>query len=288
MDALKAPLKKSSVAMHPLVIKIGGALLDEPATAVNGHLATIAGIVDLHREAQARGSGVVLVHGGGVAVDRHLARLGVTTERIDGIRVTPPDVVEEIVGVLAGRVNTRLLGLLIAAGAKPVGLSLGDGCLCACRKSTRYAFDPGAVGEITGGDPSVIHTLIDGGFLPVVSSIGLDAEGQCLNVNADDAAAAIARIVSAQELVLLTDVAGVLDKHGRVIPYLNRDAIEGLIADSTIRGGMIAKVRGALEAAEQAGVPVTIASWKDPASITARQAMPACTRIAGAIVAPSR
>jgi acetylglutamate kinase len=211
-----------------------------------------------------------------VLVDRQLARLGIVTERIEGIRITPPDAIEEIVGVLAGRVNTRLVGMVAAAGGQPVGLSLGDGGLCACRKATRYPFDPGAVGEIDGGDPSVITALLEAGFLPVVSSIGLDADGSFLNVNADDAAAAIARIVGARELALLTDVSGVLDADRRVIPTLDRAAIERLVADGTITGGMIAKVRGALDAAERAGVPVTIASWKDPASLASPDR---CTRI---------
>jgi len=252
---------------HPLVIKVGGALLDEPEK----NLAVIDALVALHHgstvHGAARHGGVVLVHGGGLLVDRHLARLGVVTERVDGIRVTPPDVVEEIVGVLAGRVNTQLIGLLASAGAAPVGLSLSDGGLCRCRKSTRYTFDPGAVGEITGGDPALVRTLLGGGFMPVVSSIGLDDAGGFLNINADDAAAAIAGIVRARELVLLTDVPGVLDADGRVIASLDRDAIERHISDGIIKGGMIAKVRGALDAAERSGVPVTIASWKNPASV---------------------
>jgi acetylglutamate kinase len=276
---LRAPAAATR-QVAPIVVKVGGTLLDEPER----HRATLDGIVLLHENARRSGSGVVLVHGGGVLVDRHLARLGITTERIDGIRVTPPDVVEEIVGVLAGRVNTRLVGLLAGSGARTVGLSLGDGGLCVCRKATRYPFDPGAVGEITDGDPEVVNALISAGFMPVVSSIGLDAHGSFLNINADDAAAAIALITGARELVLLTDVAGVLDRHGAVIASLDEPHIESLIADGTIAGGMIAKVRGALEAATRAKVPVTIASWKDPASVLQGQGdtaerRRACTRI---------
>ncbi|MFO0828309.1 MAG: acetylglutamate kinase [Phycisphaerales bacterium] len=264
----------------PLVVKVGGALLDEP----DKNLTTFAGLAELHRaeRSKARGGGIVLVHGGGVLIDRHLARLGVTTERVEGIRVTPPDVVEEIAGVLAGRVNTRLIGLLAAAGAAPVGLSLGDGGLCACRKATRYSFDPGAVGEIVGGDPAVVHALLDAGFLPVVNSIGLDEHGHFLNINADDAAAAIAGIVGARELVLLTDVPGVLDKRGQLIDSLDRDAIETLVADGTIHGGMTAKVRGALDAAERSGVAVTIASWRNPTSVLGAGS---CTRVVPMAVA---
>ncbi len=271
------------LSSSPVIVKVGGTLLDEPER----HRATLDGIVALHNDARRRGAGVVLVHGGGVLVDRHLARLGITTERIDGIRVTPPDVVEEIVGVLAGRVNTRLVGLLAGSGARTVGLSLGDGGLCQCRRATHYRFDPGAVGEVTGGDPSIIHTLLSGGFLPIVSSIGLDADGAFLNINADDAAAAIARVTFARELVLLTDVPGVLDRSGAVIPSLDRGGIDALIADGTIGGGMIAKVRGALDAADRANVPVTIASWKDPSSVIATNARSAtCTRIMPASTPP--
>jgi acetylglutamate kinase len=286
MDQLTSQADPHDLARRaPVIVKVGGTLLDEPEK----HQATLDGIAALHADAQRRGAGVVLVHGGGVLVDRHLARLGVTTQRIDGIRVTPPDVVEEIVGVLAGRVNTRLVGLLASAGVsgghapRTVGLSLGDGGLCSSRKATHYSFDPGAVGEIVGGDPALIHTLLAGGFLPIVSSIGLDANGGFLNINADDAAAAIARITKARELVLLTDVPGVLDRSGAVIPSLDRERIDALIADGTIGGGMIAKVRGALDAADRARVPVTIASWKDPSSVIARRdggAGPAtCTKI---------
>ncbi|MBL9148083.1 MAG: acetylglutamate kinase [Phycisphaerae bacterium] len=261
----------STAHAGPLVVKVGGALLDDP----DANRPVVDALADLASDAA---GGLVLVHGGGVLVDRHLARLGVTTERIEGIRVTPPDVVEEIVGVLAGRVNARLVGMLQAAdrGVRCVGLSLTDGGLCACRKATTYTFDPGAVGEVHGGDPRLVTTLLAAGFTPVISSIGHDERGGFLNINADDAAAAIAGIVHARELVLLTDVPGVLDQSGAVIPSLGRADIERLIADGTIKGGMIAKVRGALAAAVTAGVPVTIASWKNPASIRNAET---CTRV---------
>lgn len=255
----------------PLVVKVGGALLDEPGA----NRPVIEALAAIARQASGDG-GLVLVHGGGVLVDRQLTRLGIRTERIDGIRVTPPDVVEEIVGVLAGRVNTRLVGLLQACGAPSVGLSLSDGGLCRCRKATHYPFDPGAVGEIVGGDATVVRALLDARLTPIVSSIGLDDTGAFLNVNADDAAAALAGVVGARELVLLTDVPGVLDASGRLLPRLDRDLIVRLIAEGTITGGMTAKVRGALAAAERTGVPVTIASWKDPTSICGTDT---CTRI---------
>lgn len=284
---LNASRPHGGESVAPIVVKIGGALLEEPALADGAPHPSIAALAALHASERARGGGLVVVHGGGLAVDRHLARLGLETQRIDGIRVTPPEVVEEIVGVLAGRMNTRLVGILAACGALPVGLSLGDGGLCRCAKARRYAFDPGAVGEIVDGDPTIARTLLRGGFLPVVSSIGFSERGEPLNVNADDAAAAIARIVGAEELLLLTDVPGVLDRDGSVIPELDRSAIDRLVAEGVVTGGMIAKVRGALDAAEAAGLPVAIASWKDASRIAAwRTARGAATRVrATAVVA---
>lgn len=274
---------ENSSRMRPLVIKIGGALLEEPALSSGAPHPTIGALAALSASELARGGGLVVVHGGGLAIDRHLARLGLATERVDGIRITPPEVVEEIVGVLAGRMNTRLVGMLAAAGARPVGLSLGDGGLCRCGKSRRYAFDAGAVGEILDGDPAIVQTLLADGFLPVVSSIGFGADGQPLNVNADDAASAIARIVHAEELILLTDVPGVLDREGRVIAELDAKSIERLVAEGVVTGGMTAKVRGALEAAEAAGLPVAIASWKDAARIAAwRTGAGSATRVRAA------
>ena len=112
------------------------------------------------------------------------------------------------------------------------------------------------------GDPSVLTTLLAGGFMPVLNSIGLSSDGTPLNVNADDAASAIARIANASELLLLTDVAGVLDATGAVIAELDAVRIDALIADGTISGGMTAKVLAALETSLAAGCPVRIASWK--------------------------
>jgi acetylglutamate kinase len=261
-------LDATRAARGPLVVKVGGALL-EAADADPAALApTFAGLVALHHAHAAKGGGgIVLVHGGGAQVDAMLARLGIETPRIEGIRVTTREAIDPIAGVLAGSAHLRFMGHLAAHGARAVGLSLSDGGLCTCRHTTRFAFDAGEVGEITGGDGAVVDTLLAAGFLPVVNSIGLSAEGAPLNVNADEAACAIARVTGADALVLLTDVAGVLDASRSLIPALDADAIDALIADGTISGGMIPKVRNALAAAREAGCPATIASWRDPAAI---------------------
>jgi acetylglutamate kinase len=237
------PIELDATGAHgALVVKIGGALLE----SADQHRDAFAGIVALHAAERAQGrAGVVLVHGGGAQVDRQLKLVGIETPRIEGIRVTSREAIQQVVGVLAGSAHVQLLGILSAHGARPVGLSLSDGGLCRCRHTTRYAFDAGEVGEIVGGDGSVVRTLLSAGFLPVVNSIGLSDEGAPLNVNADEAACAIARIIG----------------------DLDESRIDALISDGTISGGMVPKVRSALEAALSAGCPATIASWRDPAAI---------------------
>jgi acetylglutamate kinase len=239
----------------PIVIKLGGALLDNPA--VNAPFFVALAQFIQHNQ------NVVLVHGGGKSVDRHLELLGFKSEKRDGIRITPAEQMQEIAGVLAGQMNARLVGLLQSRGVNAVGLTLADGATTTARKTEKFAFDAGRVGEITGGDASLIQTLLRNGCTPIFSSIGMDSEGELLNINADEAAAAIARLVSARQLVLLTDVAGVIDNAGNIISSLDRNSVDRLTQRGAITGGMIAKVRAALEASEQAGVATLVAGWND-------------------------
>jgi acetylglutamate kinase len=211
--------------------------------------------------------GVVVVHGGGTEVDRHLAKLGLESEKREGIRITPPHHIEEVVAVLAGKMNKRLVGQLQAHGVPAVGLCLGDGFLVRTIKAAHYLFDPGEVGRAVGGDPLLVQTLLPAGFLPVVCSIGLDASGGPLNVNADDAASDLAKLLGASNLMLLTDVEGVLDSNGDVLPTLMAEEAEQRIASGEIHGGMVPKVRSAIATAEESHIPVTIASWRDPSRL---------------------
>lgn len=240
----------------PMLLKLGGALLDD-ADALN---ATLQAIAVLH---QAAPGSLVIVHGGGSAVDRQLASLSWTSEKRDGIRITPPAHMEQIAGVLAGSLNTTLVARLVAAGAGAIGLSLTDGFLTQCQQRTAPNFDPGRVGSVVGGSPSIVQTLLRAGFLPVISSIGADAAGRLLNVNADDAATAIARIIRPRLLVFLTDVSGVRSPSGQTAEHLTARDADAWMSDGTISGGMIPKVRGALESAEQSNTPVVIASWRE-------------------------
>ncbi|MCE7974762.1 MAG: acetylglutamate kinase [Leptolyngbya sp. PLA1] len=238
------------------VIKIGGSTLED--------IDALAPLWACIAARAAAGERLVLVHGGGKAVDALLARLGMPTTRIEGLRVTPPDQMEIIAGVLAGSVNKRLVGAINAQGGRAVGLCLGDGAMLRCDAMTRTpsgtSADLGRVGIVRGGDAAIIRTLVADGFTPVVSSIGLDARGGLLNINADDGASALAASLGADRLVLLTDVPGVRDGAGRTCPSLTPRAIQGMIERGEISGGMIPKVRAALDAAGQSGRPVLITS----------------------------
>lgn len=247
----------------PIVIKVGGTTLEDQRSAPTLWKA----VASLHA---ARPAGVVLVHGGGKAVDKHLARLGFVTERLEGIRITPADQLDEITAVLAGRINKSLVGSLNAAGANAVGLCLGDGQAVTTRKSTRYSFDPGRVGEVMSREAdstNLLRVLLANRFLPVLSSIGIDHQGEFLNINADDAAAGVAAQLSAESLILCTDVPGILDANKAIVPEASTERIEAMIASGEITGGMIPKVRAALDAAKAINAPVIILSGNDPAAL---------------------
>ena len=254
-DSMKT--SSSTSKRGPLVIKLGGAAAEAREELDDLYEA----IVHLHRTVP---PGVVLVHGGGAAVDQHLKRLGLVSVRHNGIRITPADQIEEIVGVLAGRVNKRLVGRLQRHGAEAVGLCLGDGLVAQISRVTCLPIDAGRVGQVDGGNPRLITTLLNGGFLPVLASIGFDEDGQPLNVNADAAAAGLSRLLNASGLVFLTDTPGVLDQHGTTISTLCPRDIEAKIQSGDIRDGMIAKVRSAALASTTAAIPVTISSWHEP------------------------
>ena len=247
----------------PLLVKLGGAAIDQ----ADQHGELFRALCDLHRTASENGEGVVLIHGGGKAVDRRLERLGLVSERRDGIRITPPEHIDEVVAGLAGSVNKQVVGEIQRCGVPAVGLCLGDGFTAKSFKATGYKFDPGRVGEIRGGNPRLIHLLLSGGFMPVLCSIGLDEHSQPLNINADDAAAGLACLLECRGLVLLTDVAGVLDANGQLIGEMTPDEVEQRISSGEIRGGMIPKVRGAMQAVQVSRAPVIITSWHDPAAL---------------------
>jgi acetylglutamate kinase len=244
--------------LRPLVVKLGGAAIEQ------GCERTFAALARLHA---GEPGGVVLVHGGGKAVDRRFARLGLKSQRKQGVRITPPEHIEELVAVLAGVVNTAVVGGLQRHGAAAVGLCLGDGFFATASKSDKFGFDAGRVGVITGGSPALVSTLLAAGFLPALSSVALDERGEALNINADEAAAGVAGILGARALILLTDTPGILDASGNLIRSLTDAEAEARIEAGEITNGMIPKVRGAAIAARAAGAPAWIASAADPENL---------------------
>lgn len=251
---------------RPIIIKLGGLAVEDPARATP-LLRSIA-------EA-ARSLPIILVHGGGKAVDDHLARLGIPTSRVQGLRVTTDAEIHEVIAVLAGKVNTCIVGALLALGAKPVGLTLSDGDTARAQiyvPSSPGGSPPpdlGRVGVISSGNPAFVDLLLRNNYLPVLAPIAFDHVGMPLNINADDAASGVAAIVGARLLILLTDVPGVLDAEKKPIDALDAAAAEHLIETGVIVGGMIPKVRSALAAADHARAPAVIASWNQPESLAA-------------------
>lgn len=233
-----------------LVIKVGGAFMQ----AEDAALALLTTIGELQKNYI-----VVLVHGGGAMVEELLSALNLTSQKIDGLRVTPKEHMPYITGALAGTANKQLCGLAIRAGLSPVGLSLLDGKMCI---ATVMRQELGAVGSVEPGDATLLRALAATHMLPIISSIGADNKGNLLNVNADQAATVIAQLLDAQ-LLLLSDVPGVLDANKNLIEHLDTEQVETLIAQNVIRDGMIVKVQAALKAADSLGRGVTIASWKD-------------------------
>ncbi len=239
----------------PLVIKIGGTILDKDGALVN----LLAVIAKLKTDAK-----VVLVHGGGCVVDEMLAQAGFTTVKKQGLRVTPKEQIGLISGALAGTVNKSIVAIANSMNLSTVGLSLADGDMISCTKSE---LDLDEVGVPSPKSSQLLDVLLKNHFLPVISSIGALANGDLVNVNADDAAVAICQLLNAQ-LLLLTDVNGVKGSDGEYLASLNNEQAKILIEKGVIAGGMTAKVNAALQAANQLRRSIAVASWQSPEQIT--------------------
>lgn len=238
--------------MKPLIIKLGGVLLD------NKDALTKLFVVISEYKKNFRRS-LVIVHGGGSVVDSLMDRLSLPVVRRNGLRVTPADQIDVIVGSLAGSSNTKLLSEAIKQNIASVGLCLADGNSVEVKQISE---DLGYVGEAKAGDPTLINLLLNAGYMPIISSIGITLEGQMMNVNADHAAVALAKTLNA-DLILLSDVIGVLDSNKQLIASLTESKADQLIAEGVITDGMIVKVESAFEAAKALGRPIDIASWNE-------------------------
>jgi acetylglutamate kinase len=221
------------------VIKVGGGEIED-----RGWLARFA------RGVRNAGPAVV-VHGGGRAITAWQERLGLTVEMRDGVRVTTPEVAEVAQMVLCGPIRGTVVRALREAGVEAVGVAGGDGCL------TVELVDPerlGRVGRVTSVDRAMLLRLIAAGLTPVLAPVSTDAAGAVVNVNADEAAAAVARELGAAELLFVSDVPGVM-RGSRRLASVEPAHLERLIADGVVRGGMVAKLKAALAAG---GVPCRV------------------------------
>jgi acetylglutamate kinase len=210
---------------------------------------------------------VVLVHGGGPEITDMMAKVGKKTEFVDGLRVTDRESAEIVQMVLAGKVNKGLVNLLGTKGGRAMGISGVDGRLIQAEMR-----DPrlGYVGRITGVNVEPIFDLLDRGYIPVVSTVGCDAEGNIYNVNADTAAAFIAGAIRAECLISMTDIAGVLrDRNDptSLIPCIDIEEAHELFASGVIAGGMIPKVECCIEAIEHGVKQVIIMDGRVPHAI---------------------
>lgn len=244
--------------MRPLVIKLGGVLLDTPAAMEN----LFTALADYQKNFARP---LLIVHGGGCVVDDLMQRLGLPVKKKNGLRVTPSDQIDIIVGALAGIANKTLVAQAAKFKLNPVGLCLADGNLT---KAAQFDPELGHVATVVPRNPTLLNNLLGEAFLPIISSIAVDENGLLMNVNADQAATAITALIDA-DLVMLSDVDGVLNTDKQLLHELNSTQIEQLIADKVITDGMIVKVNAALDAARILNRGVDIANWKTPEKLTA-------------------
>ncbi len=184
----------------------------------------------------------VIVHGGGPQIGLTLKRLGKESTFVDGLRVTDDETMEVVEMVLGGTVNREIVALIQRGGGRAVGLTGSDGDMIRVTQRLEDDRDLGRVGRVVEVDPAPIVAVTGAGFVPVIAPIGIDAERVTHNVNADEAAGAIAAALSAEKLILLTDVEGVRDAPGTLIPQLSVEEARKHISEGTIREGMIPKV----------------------------------------------
>jgi len=231
-----------------IVVKYGGNAMTDPALQKSfAHDVVLLKLV---------GMNPVVVHGGGPQIEALLTRIGKKGEFVQGMRVTDAETMDVVEMVLGGAVNKDIVTLINQAGGKAVGLTGQDGAFIRAKKlmlhdkdKPKQMLDIGQVGEIASIDPQVISVLEAGGFIPVVAPIGVGANGESFNINADLVAGKLAEILKAEKLVLLTNTPGVLDKNGKLLTGLTAKQIDALFADGTLSGGMLPKISSALDAA---------------------------------------
>jgi acetylglutamate kinase len=252
-----------------IVVKYGGHAMIDPALAQR----FARDIVML----KVCGLNPVVVHGGGPQINRMLDKLDVKPEFREGLRVTDAATMEVVEMVLSGAINKSIVASIQQAGGRAVGISGKDGNLLIAEKLTKKKTDPatgqtmeidfGYVGEPARVNTEILHTIMKSDAIPVIAPVGVGRDGETFNVNADTAAGAVATALRAKRLLLLTDVAGVLDKDKNLISELTVEDLPRLIEDGTITGGMIPKVESAAAVVESGVEGVIILDGRVPHSV---------------------
>jgi acetylglutamate kinase len=217
-----------------IIVKIGGVALEDKTTL---HKCAHA-VVDLARD----GHKVAVVHGGGSTLTRTLALLGKKSDFVNGLRITDAETRDVALMVLAGMVNKGVVAAIVAAGNPAIGLCGGDGMSFRARKKQTEGYDLGFVGEICSVEPRWMEAIWNEGGIPVISSLALGSDGEYYNVNADQMASACAIACHADTLIFLTDVPGVKDADGSVMPWLKIKDVATMVKESVIGGGMLPKL----------------------------------------------
>ncbi len=241
------------------VLKLGGELLED-AAALNSAAAAIVGL---------GGTGpLVVVHGGGRAIDAELRARGQEPKFVDGLRITDAATLDTVVSVLAGRNNTALVAAIGAAGGRAVGLTGADGQIGLSRKAPLFTSVSGErvdlelVGEPNGTEAQLLLDLVGAGCIPVVASIGVDRDGVLLNVNADVLAAHLASVTKAARLIIAGGTAGVLDEQQQTVPALALGTIDAMTASGVAHSGMIAKLQACKRAFASGVTDVSIVNGR--------------------------
>ena len=233
--------KKPGRLARPYIIKLGGELLEEPRRLrqLARALSRLAGQHPL-----------IVVHGGGRAVDTEMTKLGLRKRSVDGLRVTDAPTLDIVLGVLAGRVNTRLVAAIGATGGRGVGVTGADADVAIVRAARRYRTTNGTFADLgfvgvpksKMGSPRLLIDLVKNGYVPIIASIGTDEKGQLYNVNADTLSADIAVRLKADQLTIAGTTRGVLDDEGNTIPVIDDCQMAALIRHRHATAGMVAKL----------------------------------------------
>ena len=247
-----------------LVIKYGGAAMEHAALKASFALDVI-----LLRYV---GINPVIVHGGGPQIGALMKRLGKEPEFVGGMRVTDPETMEIVEMVLVGKINKEIVGLINHHGGRAVGLSGKDGNLIRARRRLHRTpdgeeVDLGLVGEVEAVNPQAVRLLEENGFIPVIAPVGVGANGETYNINADLVAGEVAAALAAEKLIHLTDVQGIEGEDGRLVSTLAKKDAERLMTAGVINGGMVPKVESALRAVEGGTVKVHIIDGRVPHAI---------------------